>query len=228
MAAGQLIYCGSSNPNAMPKDYEEYEHVRRYVFPLPGWTHHYDATSASPEKVPNGLPYGLMIIDDVHWEHLDAHDEGGKHFSTRVESGTGRAMDLASRHEQWGVKYIAGMNPTDEDIASCQERRKNFLLERKDEIESNYQNGMKGQKGYSFKINANEKAIFAELGLVAPNAVATTGQTVEPETKPCPFCAEPIRVAALKCRFCQSDLTAPAMDEKRGPGRPRKEDHVLA
>lgn len=28
------------------------------------------------------------------------------------------------------------------------------------------------------------------------------------DTKPCPVCAEPIRAAALKCRFCQTDLEA--------------------
>jgi len=29
-------------------------------------------------------------------------------------------------------------------------------------------------------------------------------------TKPCPFCAEPIQAAAVKCRFCNSMLTTPS------------------
>lgn len=29
----------------------------------------------------------------------------------------------------------------------------------------------------------------------------------EPETRDCPFCAEPIKIAAIKCKHCGSDLT---------------------
>jgi uncharacterized membrane protein YdbT with pleckstrin-like domain len=31
---------------------------------------------------------------------------------------------------------------------------------------------------------------------------------VNDESKPCPVCGEPIKVAAIKCRFCNTDLTA--------------------
>jgi TM2 domain-containing membrane protein YozV len=32
-------------------------------------------------------------------------------------------------------------------------------------------------------------------------------QTVEMETKSCPFCAEPIKKAAVRCKHCQADLS---------------------
>ena len=34
------------------------------------------------------------------------------------------------------------------------------------------------------------------------------GTVTDPDSKPCPLCAETIKAAALKCRFCNSDLEA--------------------
>lgn len=41
--------------------------------------------------------------------------------------------------------------------------------------------------------------------------------TLAPDEKVCPFCAETIKAAAVKCRFCQSDLTAEAAPEAAAP-----------
>lgn len=34
------------------------------------------------------------------------------------------------------------------------------------------------------------------------------------DTKPCPVCAEPIKTAAVKCRFCNTDLAAYALERE--------------
>ena len=41
----------------------------------------------------------------------------------------------------------------------------------------------------------------------------TSPDGLAPDEKRCPYCAETIKAAAVKCRFCQSDLTAPAPAE---------------
>ena len=48
--------------------------------------------------------------------------------------------------------------------------------------------------------------------------------TLAPDEKLCPYCAETIKAAAVKCRFCQSDLTVePPVDLTKAPAQPAPE-----
>ena len=48
--------------------------------------------------------------------------------------------------------------------------------------------------------------------------------TLAPDEKLCPYCAETIKAAAVKCRFCQSDLTAePPVDLAKATEEPAPE-----
>lgn len=72
----------------------------------------------------------------------------------------------------------------------------------------------------------------AETTVPQPNAFAAPGSayTVTEETKECPYCAEPIKPNAVKCRFCGSmlqgssspgmGLTPPACPPSVYPGAP--------
>lgn len=50
-------------------------------------------------------------------------------------------------------------------------------------------------------------------------ALLIAGKAKDREHKPCPACAEPIRIQAVKCRFCGADLSTPASaDAGPSPG----------
>ena len=51
-------------------------------------------------------------------------------------------------------------------------------------------------------------------------SVGVASTVPEDNTKPCPFCAEPIKIAAIKCRFCGSDLTVSSARESRSKAMP--------
>ncbi len=55
--------------------------------------------------------------------------------------------------------------------------------------------------------------------LVPPRADFATEQPPGPQeaTRPCPYCAEQIRVSAIKCRFCGSMLNPPTAPQQFGP-----------
>lgn len=53
----------------------------------------------------------------------------------------------------------------------------------------------------------------AAVPLLAAAGVGTTVAPPIPTTKPCPLCGEQIMQAAIRCRFCNSDLTAPRQQQ---------------
>ena len=51
------------------------------------------------------------------------------------------------------------------------------------------------------------------LPLTAATAVGTILATPVQTTKPCPLCGEQIMQAAIRCRYCSSDLTGPRLQQ---------------
>lgn len=76
----------------------------------------------------------------------------------------------------------------------------------------NYLARRKGQAGTTWAIAGfflNLVALLVLIGLPKKNGQSVRAETTKPlsdEFKQCPYCAEQVRQAAIKCRFCQSDL----------------------
>ncbi|WP_174999134.1 superinfection immunity protein [Rugamonas aquatica] len=63
---------------------------------------------------------------------------------------------------------------------------------------------------FSSQPAAEEAATDGQAALAPEKAVPKNLGAASSDLKDCPFCAEPIRVAAIKCKHCGSDLTAVA------------------
>lgn len=213
MSTGTLIYCGTQDKKVMPRDWDAYENVIRYIFPLPGQKFFYSSVARGPVKTDTDLPYGLMVIDDIHYQKLDDWDGDGRAiFSTRVFEGTLRCLDLETKHGKWGVVFIPDGKVTEAHIAEAKRRRREFLEARIKEISHAYNMGRAGKVGYPIVVNAFEQAVYAELGKKSPDSLdAIPDVPKRVEDSPCPRCKMAVMEDATYCRHCQFDWTPKEM-----------------
>ena len=60
-----------------------------------------------------------------------------------------------------------------------------------------------GQRSTGHSIGEVKRDFEATVNKVPTNRITSNTQS---DTRECPFCAEPIKTAAIKCRFCQSSV----------------------
>lgn len=209
---------------------------RQFTMPAVGeclhWPTRNDSTGAigGPVAVkllemPNLPGYSMLILDDWIERTVDQsaaqQQGGGTPMQEKLHDGRVLAADLAAQWEKYGVVQIVGTFPTESELTQARAQRAAYARHHAAQVEERYRRGQAGKPDGITEYTEADRAWASECGVKLSDVFETMKKAeAAPEMKACWACAEEIRAAAVKCRFCGEDQTSdPALED-----RPKEEN----
>lgn len=242
------ILCAVTEDMLTRPDAPHLEWNRVFMYPSPGTVIHAQAEGEVVRMIhskatdgpltksfrwPGGVVdvgFGMYVIDDCLSKQEKPQviplDAAQFEWETVHIDGGVRAKSLARMWRDYGCVVMAGEQPTAQEIETVKALRRDFGLNRLNEVIDMQNKRRGGMKGIKPNFDRSDRAWAKEFGVAlvdtvellprlpgAPQAPQVAVQTAEQGQRvACPECGESILPAAKRCHFCHANFKRPVSE----------------